>query len=253
MSQSPSSTPSPPPPAKRRRRVGCQMVLLIGVALLLLTGGLMYGLWKSEPAYWTRNQTFLQSHDNETLLQMAHAAFSKVIGQATDLDPSGNPGQVRRVRLTLDETNAWMYTQLPGWLLHDNIELPPEIGTLMLATEGDRLVLAMEYRSPQFTQIFSGLFRVSFQPDGKAKLHFDRARGGRMPIPIASETLGRRIGAAAGEEAQKKIDAVIKTINNQTFDPIQKIDGTRQVRIVGYQLMPDAIELSLRTEPREKK
>jgi flagellar basal body-associated protein FliL len=80
MSSFSGSTSSHGNAPKRKSRQGRRNIMLILLVLGLLLAVIGYGFWRSEPAYWKRNQQFLQGRDIVTLLQIKIKVLSAVNG-----------------------------------------------------------------------------------------------------------------------------------------------------------------------------
>lgn len=247
-------TPKADPPWPRR--LGCQMVLLAVVVVLLLAGAWAYWLWRSTPAYWTRNAALLKSMDNPTLLQLADDLEKRLTADLTDPGPDGAAegylNKSRTISVSLAEINAWLAVKLDTWALNRGVTLPPQMKGPMLAAEGDNLVLAFQYQTPQFSQIVSAFFKLELLPDGQARIKIQSIHGGELPIP--ADSLVKRLkkfDSAGGRAKHVQIPAPI--FDGTTFSPVHEIDATRQIRLVGYRLRPDGADVTIRTEPREAK
>ncbi|MCE9589665.1 MAG: hypothetical protein K8S99_03985 [Planctomycetes bacterium] len=253
MNSPASTTPTNPAPAKRRR-LGCQVALLVFIALLLGGGMWAYHLWSSKPAYWLANQQFLATHDNETLLLMATALEQRILATVTDPSSTGSESEDRAVAMSADEVNAWLHIKLGTLLANQNLAMPKEVSEPMIAVENDRLVLAFRYQTERVDQVVSAMFTVVMHEDGRATVKLDAGRVGRLPVPVAitGTALAHPKGdAALGRPGAKNV--MESLFAGYTFDPVTPIDQTRQVRLRGYRLTPQGIEATLRSEPRPPK
>ncbi len=242
-----------------RRRLGCAFIVLV---LLVLIGLLAFvfgrHLWRSEPTYWTQNQTFTANTSDVALTDMADRAFNRILSelsnsrgyQPTDSNDGGTTAEqtlgVRTIRLGFEEANAWLTTRLNDWLVNQHRELPPGISRPMLASNGDSLVAAFRYQNQEIDQVFSVLLSLDFLDNGQAKLSVDGVRGGRLPLPTKT-VLDQLPGV--NEDDAKRSQTIAVLLGQQSFDPILPIDGSRQARIIGMQVDDQGVALVVRAEP----
>jgi len=248
------ATPDQPPP-RRRRRLGCQVTLLVFLALAIGVLGVAYVLWSSKPAHWKRNQEFLASQDNETLLRMATTLEQRIIAAVSDPNSNGETSEERVVPMTTDEVNAWLYLKLGTLLTNQNMSMPPEVSEPMIAANDQRLVLAFRYQTDRVDQIVSSEFKLTIQPDGMATVKIDGASAGNLPVPLSIATSGISRKHKPNQAASPKgtRDLVESLMSGYSFDPTWEIDHARQVRLIGYRLTPQGIEADIRSEPRPPK
>jgi hypothetical protein len=235
--------------------MGCQAALLAAIAFLIVGGITAYWLWKSVPADWVRNQQYLKSLDNASKLQIAQNLRNRVVADVTDLGPSGAAdgylGQDRTIHLTFAEVNVWLAHELPTWNQSMGLDLPPQVKGYMLARAGDGLVLRCRYDTPEFNQIVSVEFGVDFLEDGNARLRIEGVRGGLLPVPLGP-ILTQVRKTAASEERSRHIEGVLSYFRGEPFPPVTPLDGYRQVRLLGYEVHDDGIDVRIRTEPRPR-
>ena len=233
--------------------MGCLFVLLLFALVALAAWGIGRKLWRSEPAYWARNQAAIAGTDQTRLIDAADRAFNRILGELSDsrgYQPTGNGGDalgVRTITLNFDEANAWLATRLNDWLANQKRELPAGLSKPMLASSGDSLVAAFHYKNNDIDQVFSVFLSLKFLDYGQAMLSIDGIRGGRLPLPTGS-VLKRLPGGAADDGVQhSQITAVL--LGQQPFDPVLPIDGTRQARIIGMRVDDKSVGLTVRAEP----
>jgi hypothetical protein len=271
------STSSPGNAPKRKSRQGRRNIMLIVLGLGFLLAVIGYGFWRSEPAYWKRNQQFLKGRDTVTLLQMADE-FEKKLREATPAIDSVAPGppsqsatggngknavaatapvgpltqapqaasQPRLITITMDEANAWLASKLEGYLSGQKIRLPREIGDMMLATEAGNLVLAFKYASPRLTQVISAPLRINVLPDGQASIVLGTLRAGSLPVPGAAQLMAGLAERIGGPQAIMVMGVLM---NGEPFDPVRSIDRRRGERLMDVKVRDGAIDITLRTEP----
>lgn len=248
----PTTASSSPANAPRSRRLGCQIVLLAAIAFLVAGSVTAYWLWKSVPSDWVSNQAYLNSLDNAAKLQIAEAVRNRVVAEATDIAQPGSPGQPylnqeRTIHLTFQEINVWLADELPTWNESMNLKLPPQIKDYMLSPAGENLVLRARYDTPELNQIISVEFGIDFFDDGSARLRLEGVRGGLLPVPLGP-ILNQVRKSASGDERAKGIKGLIDFLGGESFSPIAKLDSTRQLRLIGYHITGDGIDLHVKTE-----
>lgn len=233
--------------------MGCLIVLLLFALLAVAAVGIGRKLWRSEPAYWARNQTAIAGTDQTLLIDAADRAFNRILGELSDsrgYQPTGKGDDalgVRTITLNFDEANAWLATRLKDWLANQKRELPAGLTDPMLASSGDSLVAAFHYKNNDIDQVFSVLLSLKFLDDGQAVLSIDGIRGGRLPLPTGSVLNRLPGGAEDGEAHHSRVVAVL--LGQQPFDPVLPIDGTRQARIIGMKVDDKSVGLTVRAEP----
>lgn len=244
--------------SKAKRLLGCSAIVLMVLVLLVLgTVGVVRHLWHSEPGYWTANQAYT-SGDRSALTDEADRAFNRVMSElSNDSGYRPQPGEndpgaygVRTIRLSFDEANAWLATRLNDWLVNQHRELPAGVSEPMLTSDGDSLIAAFRYRNAgkQIDQVFSVWLDMKFLDDGRATLHIEGVRGGRMPLP--TKMVLEKLPSATGAHAHRS-DVIAVLLGQEAFDPVLPIDGSRQARIIGMSVDKDSVSLKLRAEAVE--
>lgn len=235
--------------------MGCQIVLLTAIAFLIVGSVTAYWLWKSVPSDWVRNQEYLKSLDNAARLQIAQGVRNRVVAEATDIVQPGQMGQPyldqdRTIHLSFQEINVWLANELPAWNESMNLKLPPQVKDYMLGTSGENLVLRARYDTPELNQIISVEFGIDFYDDGSARLRLEGVRGGLLPVPLGP-ILNQVRKSAGGDERARGIEGLVEFLGGAPFQPTAKLDGARQLRLIGYQVTDDGIDLRVKTEMRK--
>ena len=257
----------PPPTApkqsgtQRRRslkRIGCAATAIFVVTMLIAAIGIGRGLWHSEPKYWVMNQYFLELTPQAKLSNMADRAFNRVLGELSQssgykpVDPTHAPQGygVRTIRLEFDEANAWLDQRLNDWLKNQGHRLPAGLSGPMLASNGERLVVAFRYESDEIDKVFSVLLLLDILDDGRAVLTIDGVRAGRLPIPV--DTAMKQLPNAGDGKSGDQPDLFDTLMSGRPFEPILPIDGTRHARIIGLAVDDTGLMLTVRAEPNGK-
>jgi len=229
----------------RRRRIGFVALILLVVAAIFLARA--YALWQSTPRYWDDNAAFLQKAGGHALVAMADSLQNRTVAEVTDAGPDGATegylNKDRTLHITFAELNAWLATRLESTLGGSHGLLPPQVSDCMVGVEGNDLVVACRLTSGEMKQVLSAAFSLTFN-NGHATLNLSGVRAGQLPLPtgFVVHQIERNAGAA-------RIAAIL---NGEPFEPVQKLDA-RQVRLVGYQIRDNGIDVTFRTELRKRK
>ncbi len=236
---------------RSRHRTGCLLIILINVLLLALLGMLAWNRWHSEPDYWAVNRARLQGQAPEQLTDSADRLFNRLLTELSDPqgyqpEPNG-PAEslgVREVRIPFDEANAWLATRLGDWLANQQIELPPELDSLLVAEHDNRLVLAGRVRRDGNSQILSIAISPRFLENGQAVLEIDKVYVGRLPLPV-----GMVLNRLPEDPGVPELNRGLRIIKHGLpFDAIFPIDRSRRARIVGIQIDNTGTTLTIRAE-----
>lgn len=263
-----ADTPTPVPPAPvgdyrpvRRRRVPLwRVTLLCALAVLLCSAGAVLFLMRSEPAYWRAQQLRMSrvtpaqgkatadEVENRLLALFGEGAVDPndpaAVRLAAQLADSDEP---QRLVLTCDEINAWLKENLRDWMTSRDYAMPEQIARPMVAVEGGRLMIAFEYDSPGFSQVFAAACSPRVLENGKMRLRVQEVYAGRLPLPTSSIGVFLRRSAPADSQAAKVGDWLDK-LDQAEFKPVARLTPTLKVRVVAYRLTDDGIELTLKRE-----
>jgi len=185
--------------APRRKRSTARLLLLTGSAVLLLTiagltvaGVVMYWMWQSTPAHWQAVQRFKATHDPRDIERMAASVENHAAMRLSDIDTDATNGvSTRTLRLSFNQINAWLDRRLDDWLANQGAAMPDGLEDLMLTSKDGDLVLALRARNAQVDQVFSFVFAVNVQPDGRVRLKIKEVLAGTLPMP--TEPAGIRV------------------------------------------------------------
>ena len=259
-----SIDPVPPPAARPKRGARFWLKALAVILITLLVFGgivllVLYRMSTSTPEFWDRNQEFIRRTDPAELKRIADNLQKKALadisspGNGNGGNPPGSTpgtGQTTRMVIALSDINAWLNANLPGYLAHKGIKLPPRIAQFTLATQNnDRILLAFESDQPMLKQVITATFRVEIQSDGKAFVQLESIRAGSLPIPASTVLMA--IPQSENSRVQASADSMRNLISGQTVDPVVHIDRSRQARVTAIELGPDQIIVTFKTEKRE--
>ena len=220
---------------KRRHIFGCLIVLLAAAVVVSVAAFVMTELWRSEPSYWQQYQTAKVQIPPAQRLYTAERFESRMVTQI-----SADEQLERTITLHLDDINAWLDQRLERWLANQGLSLPPEVGDVMVTSQGGNLVLAFYVQTERIEQVFSMFFDLSVNDADQAQLKLKAIRGGRLRVP-GDMVLDLVNQAAPGE-------ALDVLMGRETIEPILQIDNSRQLRIRAIDVFDDRIEMRVVTE-----
>ena len=254
-----SSATEPP----RKRRFGWGKLFLLMLVVLLSAGGVAVWLVLSEPDGW-KEVTRLVGQvpaDQQALLgeNLQKQFFNALQGidsksgidvqtiNVADLDA------VRDVKLSIPvrEANLWLMTQLPQLLKNQNRAMPNGIADPRVWIEGKQLVLSCRVNLAGIKGIVSFGLETKLQEDGKLAMKVGRVQTGKLRVPSGV------VASAVRDEFKKAKDEVVQRLGDAfdgtTFDPVfqDPADPNRQSRIIGFEIHPDRLDLTLRNGPRK--
>lgn len=252
-----STDPTKPiPGASKRRRTGCLVFVVILLVLLAATAFQVRRLYKKTPPHWTRNQEFLKTADQPTLLQLAINLEKRLPAETSDVGPDGslegNFNKPRKLHLSVDEVNAWLAIKLEMWASNLNLHLPPELSGYMVAIDGDNVVFSFQYETPRISQVVSIIVHPEMLADGRAKFQLVGIRAGELPLP-SGLILGMLKNSLPNKGNEKDIEMVNAIMNGEPFAPVRPIDSTRQIRLLNFDLDASGADLTIQTERRTRR
>ena len=254
-----TATPAPQsmPPA-RGRKYWLKVLAYVAAGLFvvsIITLLVVYHYAVKVPDYWEKNQQFLQQNNPEDIKRLASDLQRRTLAQISSpgngTTEPGAPigtGQTTRMVIPIDGINAWLDTNMVPWLEHKGAKLPPGIGKLMVAVENDRLLVAFESSRLAIRQIFTSVLHVELRPDGKVFVQLESIRAGAFVV--SATTLLAAIPQAPNSHVNANEESIRNLINGQTIDPIFHIDRTRQAHVTSFELQPEQIIVTFKTEKR---
>jgi hypothetical protein len=174
-------------PRSRRYRRGAWLTLLVLLVVFGLLAIRAVQQVRATPDYWQDQRAFLEQTPAPQLQQMASDVEVRLPREWTR--PIGRGSGRRQIRVQFDEINAWLAFRLSDYLDNQQIELPREIGQVILTQRDGELVAAFDYTSSQLGQrIASVFFSVENPPADAADLTvavgISRAAAGQQKLPL---------------------------------------------------------------------
>ena len=232
--------------AAKSKRKGCGLVVLIVIGLLCVVALVCAMMWTSEPTYWQANQQYIAATSALQLQQTAEQLEKQFSSRISNLPPGQN-GDEQTITISLAQINAWLARRLEGWLVNQGSSLPPQISNIMLATQGDELVLAFELSSDEIEQVVSVVLEIKPQPGDKVGFHLIAIRAGRLPVPVGFLAEQLQTDTAGNNTLP---DLLTRASAGLSAELVQPIDSLRQVRLLDIQPHADSIDLIVREERR---
>jgi hypothetical protein len=256
---------------RRRRRLWRLVALTTLFVLMTALCGVLY-LVRTAPAFWiarnvkalamTRDQRVAQAVAVEDrLLALFGRGSAGAGGGVGENAPPGGGAAVeatlaaqfeesdepKMITLTCDEANAWLDERLRDWMKQRDYDMPPQINKPMIAVQKGRLIFAFEYESESVSQVFSAACSPEIKPDGMMRLNVDDVQAGRMPVPTS--TLGASLrNAAPSDSRAAKAGEWLDKLNEVEIKPVAKLAPGLKVRVIGYRVLNEGVELTLKRE-----
>ena len=220
----------------RRHRIGCVVVFACVAVAAAVGSVVLTRLWRAEPVYWQQYQSSKIRIPVQERRSTAARFESRMVTQisADELAP-------RTITLPLADVNAWLDQRLGRWMANQGLEMPPEVGEVMLTTRDGDIVLAFEVRTEHIEQVFSMFFGVAVSAAGQAQVQLKKIRGGRLRVP-------RGMVLDLVDQAGSR-EAVNVLVGEQLIEPALQIDGSRQLRVQAIHVFDDRLEMQVLTEP----
>ncbi len=249
----------PRPEKKSFKRFGCTASVMLLVTMLIVLLGIGRSMWDSEPDYWVLNQRFLTQTPTDKLTGLADQAFNRFVAELSESRGYRHVGNdngqvasagvtgVRTIRLSFDETNAWLNQRLDDWLVNRGKQLPAGISEPMLAGRDGKLVVAVRVKREELDTVVSVIVSLRFTDDGRAVLVLDGGYIGRLPLPV--KTFLDRFSTTQEGTDTRLAQAIAFFQAQEPFDPILPIDGSRRARIIGLEVGEEGLSLTLQAEP----
>lgn len=231
-----------------RRIAWWQATLTVLFALPTIISILSFVLLRSHPDYWKEQQKLRTTTPTEFLAERGMSFERRVTDEITRVNLLAAPGSdVRTLRLTAAEANAWLVTRLGPWLENRQITLPPELRDPMVAVRGQSLILAFAVGQPDAFQVVSVDVGLTLLDDGRLRVQVKRIYSGLLPLP---EFFIRRIGSALPNSQAKAVQTFFQALDGFEFEPRFHLDESRDSKLRSLTYSPDEVTITLQTLPR---
>jgi len=252
-----SSAPAP----RKRRRFGCVPIILTVLTLGILSLAVVYFLARSVPEQWTRANERLEAIPQEERHRRADALENMFASSAdrsqvtneTNVDDEVNRVVERTIVVPADDANIWLATKLPKWLENQNESLPQGLDQPRVWIDDGELVLSFRAEVEGLSGVVRTNLKAELLDSGKLGLKITGVRTGKLPIPAG--TIIDQVRRHAGEEAAEgAMDQLAAAFDGTELDPVWDETGnedTREVRLIGFDVREEEVELKLRHGPKE--
>ncbi len=231
-----------------RRIAWWQATLTVLFALPTILSITSLVLLRSHPDYWKEQQKLRATTPAEFLAERGMSFERRVTDEITRVNLLAAPGgDVRTLRLTAAEANAWLATRLGPWLENRQITLPSELRDPMVAVQGQSLILAFAVGQPDSFQVVSVHVGLILLEDGRLRVQVQRIRSGLLPVP---KFFLRRIGSAMPNSQAKAVQAFFQALDGFEFEPRFHLDESRDSKLRSITYSPDEVTITLQTLPR---
>ena len=241
-----------------------KLALLLVMLLAVGTAAVIFYLARSEPAYYTEYQQFIESTSPEQLQQLAEQVDWKLqaladlaIKQAkhdaavTDDDKDPRPEDVKinqdqTLTLSNEQLAAVVQTHMDDWMKSRGFDMPDEVIDPMVAVDNGQLVMAFRLESGAISLVVSGRFSLDIQDDGYAILTLDRFLVGQLPVPARS--LSEHLYDLTGDRRLEQAGEWLSKLEYMEIKPVLELDHRRRARVMDYLVHEDELVLTLRIQ-----
>ena len=238
---------------------------LLGIAFLVLfatvciTAIAGYFGFRSKPDYWNEQRERIAQMSDEQRIATSEKLMNRLLDQWSEAPANATTaddliGQRTSIHIPYQELNVWLDQEGIGLLTDIGVQMPKSVKGAMVDSAGEGLLrVSCEIKTEKIEQVVSVTFDIKVADDGEVISKLVRARAGLLPIPkdkaidlIAkraneSESGGRMLALLTGTPI-KAIDIPI--------DPSE--DGLRDGRLVGLEVLKDAMVITRETVRRKK-
>ncbi len=221
------------------------------IAAVFVCGVVVYGLTLRTPG-WFRTD----ARDAAEQRRVAQRLENRIITEAyrfrgepvTGADGIRRTGEEWNLRITEEESTAWLGVKLAEWLANRDppVRLPQGLADLQTHFAGGRAWVAGRIDDNVYT-LSAGVIA------GEAGVWLSRVRAGVGSLALPVSWGGFGLVGSAGPERAGSGEWAWRVVSGQ--DPILKdatlrLEDGRQVRVLRVRLVPGAIEVGCRTEAR---
>ena len=242
--------------------------LLAGVVLLVLGAVGVWWLWESQPAAYERRRAFVLQRSEAELEALAEGAERRLAGVVSGRLPPGVPvfepvpegvGAVggaegsMALRVTFDELNAFLATRLDDYLAHEGERMPAAVKSITVWNDDGRPAVSVDYDGPELAAVVTATLEVTPLPEGAAggRVKLEGVRVGRLPLPWS--WVVSTVEGAAGDAVNPAVTAALTSLREgAVFPGVVRLENGRAVRLEGWRVEDDAVELDVRAATAEE-
>lgn len=232
-----------PAHGRKRRRISVGGVVLALAIVFCLAGLWIVWQWNRKPACW-REHDRLEQMPAEAVERIADRIESQVLSEVSQVGRNGNPATIV---LPFEDVNAWLMMKLDDWALNQQITIPKPLGDFVIASRGNKPVVAFALETEEVSQIFSVAFDVRLPAPGKLVVQIDSVHAGRLPIPIQAVLKHMRKSVP-----QHALEPLEKLARGEPFEAVVDHPGNtgKSLRVVGFNVDARGVAVTLEAEPR---
>lgn len=220
----------------RRLALGCTTAVVLLIAAVTLAAGWAWWRWRTEPGYWQDNRAFLERTPRSQLQDLANRAEQQVLS-------SLGGGEVRQVRLSTAELNAWLALRLESWAANQGLVLPDQVGRFMVQTSSAGPTLAFQLNQGELHQVVSLDLAVQVDEAGQGQVRLTGLRAGSLPI--SPQWIAEHLQGQAGADASRQLQRLVEGV---PFDAQFPDPTNRKRRLQAQALQFDAEGASFRLQ-----
>ncbi|MEM6553204.1 MAG: hypothetical protein AAF750_13885 [Planctomycetota bacterium] len=266
MTETAPPNPEPTPRKRRSKRRLLLYALLILLGLAAITGFALYHLWSSLPTAWNQVTAQLDRLSTEEKQALSDAFEKRFVGElSTHSDyadgkavrqalASNKPtppllGDVRTLRVGLDELNAYLETHLPRLLEHQGTELPKEIDRILVGHRDGRPLVMVHIKADQVDQVFTFDLDVAVHDDQPDTLRIRGIEAGQLPLP--RERVRAEIAALPALQNNPEAAAFLDDLfTGRNLPPvIDVINDDFAAELIGFTIDSNAMQVTRRIVP----
>ena len=225
------------------RRTWRWIVITASILILLLgtLGAVATWLFYSTPPAWRQKQAVLAAANPADVEAAARSVETRLTRALTDVGPAERTINFREATL-----NAWLRERLRPWAAQQDIDVPAELGQVVLDINPDSVRVLAELISEDDTRRVVSLdFKVDVPETGKGYIKIAGVQAGRLPLPVS---LFNRDPETSDDDNGLRITEYIRGV---TFDAGGPIDETREVALVDARLVDGEITLVFEVKNRD--
>jgi len=228
---------------RKRRRISVGGVALVLAFLFCIAGLWIVWQWNRKPACW-REHDRLKQMPVETVERMADRIENRMLSEVSQV---GRNGDTATIVLPFEDVNAWLMMKLDDWAANQEIVIPKPLGDFVVASRGDRPVVAFALETEEVSQVFSVTFDVRLPAPGKLVVQIDSVHAGRLPIPVDAVLKHLRKSVP-----QHVLEPLEKLAEGEPFEAVVDHPGNaaKCLRVVGLDVADKGVAIALKAEPR---
>lgn len=198
---------------------------MLGVALAVATGAVLYRRMTTPPAWWTPELSS-DAHAAE-LAEDAEKGMTRVLSRERE------PGASWSVEITQDQANAWLATRLERWTRSQHAEWPVAVRGVRVGFAEGSVTIGVAIDAGGAVRYVSLTLAPDVAKAGTRRLRATQARVGVQEVPLSRvrSTVARHL--PDGALPPQAMDAISRGAIDlpESF----ALDDARRLRIIGVE------------------